>query len=103
MTEIATQSPAKILQLGSAFWGSKTLLGAVELGLFTHLAQAPLKRIAMATVEKLCLLVMSRIIKAARRDLAGRDDCALSNLGIDRGGVHDLLSEMEQRQWAGVR
>jgi SAM-dependent methyltransferase len=31
-------SPEKILQLGMAFWGSKTLLSAVELGLFTQLA-----------------------------------------------------------------
>ncbi len=35
-------TPDKILQLGLAFWGSKTLLSAVELGLFTELAQGPL-------------------------------------------------------------
>jgi hypothetical protein len=35
-------SPAKIMQLGSGFWGSKTLLSAVELGLFTELAKGPL-------------------------------------------------------------
>jgi SAM-dependent methyltransferase len=34
-------TPAPILQLGLAFWGSKTLLSAVELGLFGLLAQAP--------------------------------------------------------------
>src|SRR5688500_14727882 len=34
--------PARIMQLGSAFWGSKTLLSAVELGLFTALAAGPL-------------------------------------------------------------
>jgi len=38
MTRMTTLSPDKILQLGSAFWGSKTLLSAIELGLFTHLA-----------------------------------------------------------------
>ena len=38
MTQITTVSPDKILQLGSAFWGSKTLLSAIELGLFTRLA-----------------------------------------------------------------
>lgn len=32
----------QILQLGLAFWGSKTLLSAVELGLFTQLADGPL-------------------------------------------------------------
>ena len=38
MTQMTTVSPEKILQLGSAFWGSKTLLSAIELGLFTRLA-----------------------------------------------------------------
>ena len=32
--------PGGILQLGLAFWGSKTLLSAVELGVFTVLAEA---------------------------------------------------------------
>lgn len=35
----AEPSPVGILQLGVAFWGSKTLLSAVELGLFTELAK----------------------------------------------------------------
>lgn len=35
-------SPDAILQLGLGFWGSKALLSAVELGLFTTLAQGPL-------------------------------------------------------------
>src|SRR5262245_59983426 len=34
--------PDAILQLGLAFWGSKALLSAVELGLFTTLADGPL-------------------------------------------------------------
>src|SRR5215217_5518998 len=38
MTQMTTVSPDKILQLGSAFWGSKTLLSAIELRLFTRLA-----------------------------------------------------------------
>ena len=38
----APPSPDAILQLGFAFWGSKTLLSAVELGVFTELAQGPL-------------------------------------------------------------
>ena len=36
----AAPSPEGILQLGTAFWASKTLLSAVELGLFTELAAA---------------------------------------------------------------
>ncbi len=38
----APPSPERILQLGLAFWGSKTLLSAVELGVFTELANGPL-------------------------------------------------------------
>ncbi|ATQ66849.1 MULTISPECIES: methyltransferase [Methylosinus] len=34
-------SPEKILGLGFGFWNAKTLLSAVELGLFTILAEAP--------------------------------------------------------------
>ena len=34
-------SPEPIMQLGLAFWGSKTLLSAVELGVFTELAKGP--------------------------------------------------------------
>ena len=35
----AQPNPEKILQTGLAFWASKTLLSAIELGLFTELAQ----------------------------------------------------------------
>lgn len=37
-----TLNPEKILQTGMAFWASKTLLSAVELELFTVLAQGPM-------------------------------------------------------------
>jgi len=35
-------TPDSIMQLGFGFWGSKTLLSAVELGLFSELATGPL-------------------------------------------------------------
>ena len=35
-------TPDSILQVGLGFWASKTLLSAVELGLFTELAKSPL-------------------------------------------------------------
>ena len=38
----AAPDPAAILELGMGFWASKTLLSAVELGLFTELADGPL-------------------------------------------------------------
>jgi len=34
-------APDSIMQLGLGFWGSKTLLSAIELGLFTELAKGP--------------------------------------------------------------
>ena len=38
----ADPSPADILQIGMGFWASKTLLSAVELGVFTELAAGPM-------------------------------------------------------------
>jgi O-methyltransferase domain/Dimerisation domain len=38
----SSAAPDRIMQLGLGFWGSKTLLSAVELGLFTELAAGPL-------------------------------------------------------------
>lgn len=35
-------SPERIMEVGTGFWGSKVLLSAVELGLFTELAVRPL-------------------------------------------------------------
>ncbi len=39
---ISHATPDRIMQLGLGFWGSKTLLSAIELGLFTELARGPL-------------------------------------------------------------
>ena len=35
-------TPDAIMQLGFGYWGSRTLLSAVELGLFRELARGPL-------------------------------------------------------------
>ena len=45
--------PSHIMQIGMGFWASKTLLTAVKLELFTHLATRPLtaKKLNM----RLCL------------------------------------------------
>lgn len=42
MPKTSTVTPEKIMQLGLGFWGSKTLLSAIEIGLFTALADGPL-------------------------------------------------------------
>jgi O-methyltransferase domain/Dimerisation domain len=43
----APVTPDSIMQLGLGFWASKTLLTAVELGLFTELAKGPLSADAL--------------------------------------------------------
>lgn len=42
MNENEPRDPARILEVGLAFWPSKTLLSAIELGVFTELANEPL-------------------------------------------------------------
>ncbi|MGE0759990.1 MAG: methyltransferase, partial [Pirellulaceae bacterium] len=51
--QTANVSPDAIMQLGLGFWGSKTLLSAVELGLFTELADGPLDLAALTARLKL--------------------------------------------------
>ncbi|PYK88087.1 MAG: methyltransferase [Verrucomicrobia bacterium] len=46
-------TPENIMQLGLSFWGSKTLLSAIELGLFTELAKKPLEADAVCVRLKL--------------------------------------------------
>ena len=53
MDEAAQATPGAIMQLGAAFWASRTLLSAVELGLFTELAKGPRDGQALATALKL--------------------------------------------------
>src|SRR3984893_2347270 len=40
-------TPDGIMQLGLGFWGSKALLSAIELGLFTELAKGPMEAKAL--------------------------------------------------------
>src|SRR3982751_5892080 len=40
-------SPARIMEVGMAFWPAKTLLAAIELGLFTQLGQEALTGAAL--------------------------------------------------------
>lgn len=46
----APPTPSGILQLGLAFWGSKALLSAVELGVFTNSRTGRLGRTSSASV-----------------------------------------------------
>ena len=46
-------NPARLLQLGLGFWGPRAFLSAVELGVFTALADGPLDEAALRTRLKL--------------------------------------------------
>lgn len=46
-------TPDNIMQLGMGFWASKTLLSAVELGVFTELAMGPADLLTLQTKLKL--------------------------------------------------
>lgn len=58
-------TPSKIMQIGMGFWASKTLLTAVNMGLFTHLALA---------------------------DLSGQD--IKEKLGLHERGLYDFLDTL---------
>lgn len=73
-----TITPDYIMQLGLGFWASKTLLSAVELGLFTELAKGPAPAAALSerlglhargTRDFLDALVSLKLLE---RDAAGR-------------------------------
>ena len=58
-------TPEGILQLGLGFWASKTLLSAVELGVFTELGHGPLSA-----------------------------DDLIARLGLHRRSAHDFLDAL---------
>src|SRR4030095_7607549 len=49
----ASVKPDNIMQLGLGFWASKTLLSAIELGVFTELANGALNADELSTRLKL--------------------------------------------------
>ncbi|HEY8665227.1 MAG TPA: methyltransferase dimerization domain-containing protein [Tepidisphaeraceae bacterium] len=104
-------SPDQIMQLGLGFWGSKTLLGAVELGLFTLLAGGPLpaeeigKRLNLhprSLRDFLDALVALGMLKRTGDLYADTDD---TSLFLDRnkpsyvGGILEMASARLFRFW----
>jgi O-methyltransferase/methyltransferase family protein len=49
MSNTAAVTPDRVMQLGLGFWASKTLLSAIEIGLFTELAGGPLNASELST------------------------------------------------------
>jgi SAM-dependent methyltransferase len=110
----ATVTPDAIMQLAFGYWGSKTLLSAVEIGLFTELAGGPL------TLEE--IRARLRLHERSARDfldalvalgMLNRDDGRYSNtpsteLYLDRrkptymGGMLEMMSARLYGFWAGL-
>jgi hypothetical protein len=108
-------SPAGIVRLGVGFWGPKTLLSAVEVGLFTELAREPLdaptlrgrlglhERSARDFFDTLVALGM------LERDEAGRyRNTPETDLFLDRakpsyvGGLLEMANARLYRNWGAL-
>ena len=107
-------TPESIIQLGLGFWGSKTLLSAVELGLFTELAKSPLsaaeltarlKLHARSAVDFFDALVALGMLQ--REDGLYRNTAA-SDLFLDRakpsyiGGILEMANERTYPFWGSL-
>lgn len=116
MTYMITPSPEKILQLGSAFWASKTLLSAIELGVFTRLAeQGPrtleeLRR-ALGLHERSARDFLDALVALGmlQRDAGGRyANTAETGLYLDRtkstyvGGMLEMMNARLYRFWGSL-
>ena len=107
-------TPEGIMQLGIGFWGSKTLLSAIELGLFTELAKGPLS--AKVLTERLNLhprsardffdaLVALGMLRRTGARYANTPDTALF---LDRakpsyvGGMLEMANARLYRFWGSL-
>jgi hypothetical protein len=116
MTQTAAPSPEKILQLGSAFWPSKTLLSAVDLGLFTTLAErGPLDgeqiRVAVGLHERSVRDFLDALVALGmlQRGADGRyTNTPETDLYLDRnkpsyvGGILEMMNGRLYRFWGNL-
>jgi hypothetical protein len=104
-------SPEAILQTGLAFWASKTLLSAVELGVFSELANGPLPLEALMTRLALHPRSARDFLDALvalgflRRDAAGYANTPDTALFLDRakptyvGGLLEMANHRLYPAW----
>lgn len=116
MTRMTTISPDKILQLGSAFWASKTLLSAIELGLFTKLAASgpmPLSKVreALGLHERAARDFLDALVALGmlqRLDDGSYANTAETELYLDRakpsyvGGMLEMMNTRLYRFWGNL-
>src|SRR5262245_16702928 len=107
-------TPDAIMKLGFAYWGSKTLLTAVELGLFTELAKGPLAledlraRLDLHPRGVRDFLDALVALGMLRREQGAYANTPATDLYLDRakptylGGMLEMMSARLFRFWADL-
>jgi len=111
-------TPARILETATAFWPSKVLLSAVELGLFTQLASGPLDNAALAKALGIradrspdffdALVALGFLEREGTGAGARYSNAPESGLFLDRnkatytGGMPEMLNARLFRFWNGL-
>lgn len=107
-------TPDAIMQLGFGYWGSKTLLSAVELGLFTELAKGPRTldevRTRFALHERGTRDFLDALVALGmlQRDQGKYANTPATDLYLDRGkptylgGMLEMMSARLFRFWADL-
>jgi O-methyltransferase domain/Dimerisation domain len=107
-------TPEAIMQLGFGYWGSKTLLSAVELGLFTQLARQPLTldevRARLNLHERSARDFLDALVALGmlKRDQGKYANTPATDLYLDRakptymGGMLEMMSARLFRFWADL-
>jgi precorrin-6B methylase 2 len=111
-------TPARILETATAFWPAKVLLSAVELGLFTALANGPMSNAALARKVDIradrssdffdALVAMGFLNRAGDGSEATYENTAETGLFLDRnkpsytGGMPEMLNARLFGFWNGL-
>src|SRR5690349_11739288 len=107
-------TPDAIMQLGFGYWGSKTLLTAVELGLFTELAKGPQTldqiRTRLGLHERSARDFLDALValEMLNRDEGQYSNTPATDLYLDRakptyvGGMLEMMSARLFRYWSDL-
>ena len=107
-------TPDAIMQLAFGYWGSKTLLSAVELGLFTELARGPLAlediRARLGLHERSARDFLDALVALGmlQREQGSYANTPATDLYLDRakptymGGMLEMMSARLFRFWADL-
>jgi hypothetical protein len=107
-------TPDAIMRLGFGYWGSKTLLSAVEMGLFTELAKGPRKleeiRARLGLHDRSARDFLDALVALGmlRREHGNYGNTTETDLYLDRakptymGGMLEMMSARLFRFWADL-